>query len=116
VSLDARISIPAPSATLPTPPSHNPTSPDPLSDHTRFVANFLALTDDELNFVAGMIRLRFLFRVHVTEVCPEALSILLEYYNAQDFAPQIAQLSLVRVEPSMNCERDLTLIRYHRPR
>jgi len=86
VSLDARISIPAPSATLPTPPPHNPTSPDPLSDHTRFVANFLALTDDELNHVS------------------EALSILLEYYNAQDSAPQVAQLSLIQA-PTINPPR-----------
>jgi len=77
VSLDARISTPAPSASLPTPPPHNSTSPDPLSDHTRFVANFLALTEDELSSVA------------------EALTILIEYYCVQDGVPQIANLSLI---------------------
>jgi len=78
VSLDARISIPAPSATLPTPPSRTSIPLFPSSDRTRFVANFLALSEDELACVA------------------DALCILIEYYSAQDTAPHVANLSLVQ--------------------
>ncbi|KAF8212264.1 cyclin-like protein [Mycena galopus ATCC 62051] len=62
ISLDARISSSAPTASLPTPPSHKPPSPDA----TRFAVEHFSFSDPELTSVAG------------------ALSILLEFYNAQD--------------------------------
>ncbi|KAI0062288.1 hypothetical protein BV25DRAFT_1825734 [Artomyces pyxidatus] len=48
LSLDARISSSAPSASLPTPP-HKPTSPDVA----RFAVEFFGLNDEELSSVAG---------------------------------------------------------------
>ncbi|KAK7014885.1 cyclin pch1 [Favolaschia claudopus] len=61
-SLDARISSSAPTASLPTPPSHKPPSPDA----TRFAIEHFSFDNSELVSVA------------------EALSILLEFYKAQD--------------------------------
>jgi len=49
-SLDARISVPAPSASLPTPPTHKPTSPP---DAGRFAIEYLKLSSEELGDVAG---------------------------------------------------------------
>jgi hypothetical protein len=48
-SLDARISFPAPSTSLPTPPSHKPSSPD-ASRHAIDHFNF---NEDELSCVSG---------------------------------------------------------------
>ncbi|CAK5277706.1 unnamed protein product [Mycena citricolor] len=62
LSLDARVSSSAPRASLPTPPSHKPASPDA----TRFAIEYFSFTDVELVSVA------------------EALSIILEFYGAQD--------------------------------
>ncbi|KAF9653075.1 cyclin-like protein [Thelephora ganbajun] len=76
--LDARISTPAPSATLPTPPSHNPTSPNPIQDHTRFVANFFSLSESELKSVA------------------EALTILIQFYASQDSIPHVSSLGDIK--------------------
>ncbi|KAG6850233.1 hypothetical protein H0H93_016080 [Arthromyces matolae] len=61
-SLDARISASAPTASLPTPPSHKPPSPDA----SRYAIEYFDLTEAELALVS------------------EALSILLEFYSAQD--------------------------------
>jgi len=61
-SLDARISASSPSKSLPTPPSNKPPSPDAL----RAVVDHYNLQDSEVEQVA------------------EALSILLEFYWAQD--------------------------------
>ncbi|KAH6918608.1 cyclin-like protein [Coprinopsis sp. MPI-PUGE-AT-0042] len=61
-SLDARISATSPAATLPTPPSHKPPSPDA----TRVVVERYGFSDDELGSIA------------------DVLSIMLEFYQAQD--------------------------------
>jgi len=76
--LDARISTPAPSTTLPTPPSHNPTSPNPTQDLTRFVANFFSLSESELKSVA------------------EALTILIQFYASQDSIPHVSSLGDIK--------------------
>ncbi|KDQ60848.1 hypothetical protein JAAARDRAFT_124750 [Jaapia argillacea MUCL 33604] len=60
-SLDARISFPPPTATLPTPPSHKPASPDA----SRFAIEYFGFKDLELLAVA------------------DSLSIILEFYGAQ---------------------------------
>ncbi|PFH54380.1 hypothetical protein AMATHDRAFT_135327 [Amanita thiersii Skay4041] len=77
-SLDARISAASPSASLPTPPSHKPPSPDA----SRYAIDFFALTETELSYVS------------------EALSILLEFYNAQDARDTYPYLSpIVAIQP-----------------
>jgi hypothetical protein len=50
LSLDARVSPSAPSASLPTPPTHKPASPD----ESRFAIEFFGLNESELLCVAGM--------------------------------------------------------------
>ncbi|PPR06637.1 hypothetical protein CVT26_001179 [Gymnopilus dilepis] len=74
-SLDARISVTAPSTSLPTPPSHQPPSPDA----SRAVIDYYNLNESELRQVS------------------EALDILLEFYSAQDQAsyPYIAPIVAV---------------------
>jgi len=78
-SLDARISATAPSTSLPTPPSHQPPSPDA----SRAAIDCYNFNEAELRQVS------------------EALDILLEFYSAQDqvFYPYIA--SIVAVPPPM---------------
>jgi cyclin K len=49
LSLDARVSPSAPSASLPTPPTHKPSSPDA----SRFAIEFIGLKESELLSVAG---------------------------------------------------------------
>ncbi|EAU88564.2 hypothetical protein CC1G_04270 [Coprinopsis cinerea okayama7 len=61
-SLDARISATSPAAHLPTPPSHKPPSPDA----TRVVVERYGFSDSELSSIA------------------DVLSIMLEFYSAQD--------------------------------
>lgn len=61
-SLDHRVAWPDPSSTLPTPPSHQPSSPDA----SRSVLDHLSFGAGEMALVA------------------EALDILLEFYRAQD--------------------------------
>ncbi|KAH7930802.1 cyclin-like protein [Leucogyrophana mollusca] len=75
-SLDARISASPPSASLPTPPSHKPASPDA----SRFAIEYFSFSETELVNVA------------------EALSILLEFYKAQDMqtTPHVARLMTVQ--------------------
>ncbi|ESK94626.1 cyclin [Moniliophthora roreri MCA 2997] len=63
-SLDARISFAAPSASLPTPPSHKAASPD----ESRLAIDHFALSEDDLRSVSG------------------ALSVLLEFYSVQDMS------------------------------
>ncbi|KAJ7940666.1 hypothetical protein B0H13DRAFT_1939256 [Mycena leptocephala] len=75
-SLDARVSSSAPTASLPTPPSHKPPSPDA----SRFAIEHFSFTDAELASVA------------------EALSILLEFYKSQDV--EISHPHLKSVVPS----------------
>ncbi|KAG2368520.1 cyclin-like protein [Suillus spraguei] len=74
-SLDARISASPPSASLPTPPSHKPASPDA----SRFAVEYYGFTEDDIAKVS------------------DALSILLEYYSAQDMqnAPHAAPLTMI---------------------
>ncbi|KAG7089573.1 hypothetical protein E1B28_011242 [Marasmius oreades] len=74
-SLDARISFAAPSASLPTPPSHKAVSPD----QTRWAIDFFALTEEGLGDVA------------------EALSILLEFYSSQNLTanPHLATVASI---------------------
>jgi len=49
-SLDARISAAAPSASLPTPPSHNPPSPDA----SRYAIEYFTSNDGEISSVSGL--------------------------------------------------------------
>ncbi|KAI0318952.1 cyclin-like protein [Amylostereum chailletii] len=65
LSLDARISSSAPTASLPTPPSHKPTSPDA----SRLAIDFFCFDDTELLAVA------------------DSLDIILEFYNFQSSSP-----------------------------
>ena len=58
-SLDARVSYSAPSASLPTPPSRKPASPD----GTRFATEFFGLNESELSCVAGSINILIRQRV-----------------------------------------------------
>ena len=50
LSLDARVSPSAPSSSLPTPPTHKPSSPDA----SRFAIEFFGLKEGEVLSVAGM--------------------------------------------------------------
>ncbi|KAJ7219246.1 cyclin-like protein [Mycena pura] len=77
ISLDARISSSAPTASLPTPPSHKPPSPDA----SRFAIEHFSFSDAELASVA------------------EALHILLEFYRAQDVEKSHPHLSYVADVP-----------------
>ncbi|KAJ6596864.1 cyclin-like protein [Mycena vulgaris] len=72
-SLDARVSSSAPTSSLPTPPSHKPPSPDA----TRFAIEHFSFSTTELASVS------------------EALSILLEFYKAQDVETSHPHLSSV---------------------
>ena len=60
LSLDARVSPSAPSTSLPTPPTHKPSSPDA----SRFAIEFFGLKESEMLSVAGtyFMDLRFLAR------------------------------------------------------
>ncbi|KAH9951324.1 cyclin-like protein [Amylocystis lapponica] len=82
-SLDVRVASPAPSALLPTPPAHKHSSPEA----SRFVVEFFGFNEVELAAVS------------------EALTILLEFYNAQDLRdPSIAYLAPVAaVTPPGGC-------------
>ncbi|KII88538.1 hypothetical protein PLICRDRAFT_41708 [Plicaturopsis crispa FD-325 SS-3] len=72
-SLDARISSPAPTTSLPTPPSHKPTSPDA----SRYAIEYFGFNEVELEGVS------------------ETLAILLEFYNAQDVQGAASHLSSI---------------------
>ncbi|RDB21335.1 Cyclin pch1 [Hypsizygus marmoreus] len=76
-SLDARISAAAPSASLPTPPSHNPPSPDA----SRYAIEHFTFSETELSSVS------------------EALSILLEFYSSQDVQNNYPYLSSIIAVP-----------------
>ncbi|KAK2466942.1 hypothetical protein APHAL10511_001200 [Amanita phalloides] len=77
-SLDARISAASPSASLPTPPSHKPPSPDA----SRRAIEYFSLNETELLAVA------------------EALGILLEFYASQDVQGTYPYLNaIVAVQP-----------------
>ncbi|KIM65229.1 hypothetical protein SCLCIDRAFT_1212370 [Scleroderma citrinum Foug A] len=75
-SLDARISVSPPSASLPTPPSHKPASPDA----SRFAVEYFGFNEFDLR--------------HVTD----ALYILLDFYVAQDVQshPHISPLASIQ--------------------
>jgi cyclin K len=94
-SLDARISSPAPSASLPTPPSHKPSSPDA----SRYAIEHFNFNEAERSCVSGGC-----LYIHIPTMADlrpplEALSILLEFYAAQDIdgtAPHLGQIAAVR--------------------
>ncbi|KAF8636560.1 hypothetical protein AX17_003372 [Amanita inopinata Kibby_2008] len=77
-SLDARISATSPSSSLPTPPSYKPLSPDA----SRYAIEYFSLNDVQLAAVS------------------DALSILLEFYSAQDVQGTYPYLSaIIAVQP-----------------
>lgn len=77
-SLDTRISVASPSSSLPTPPSHNPPSPDA----SRYAIQYFSLNEAELASAS------------------EALGILLEFYAAQDTEGSFPYLSsIITVQP-----------------
>ncbi|KAJ7285862.1 cyclin-like protein [Mycena rebaudengoi] len=82
-SLDARVSSAAPTSSLPTPPSNKPPSPDA----SRFAIEHFSLNDAELSAVS------------------EVLSILLEFYNAQDLSAHPHLSSVVNVPPPAAASR-----------
>ncbi|KIK59897.1 hypothetical protein GYMLUDRAFT_168775 [Collybiopsis luxurians FD-317 M1] len=75
--LDARISFSAPSASLPTPPSHKAPSPDA----SRLAIEFFVLSETDVHDVA------------------DALTFLLEYYSVQDLDMHPYLASIARVQP-----------------
>ncbi|KAF8559552.1 cyclin-like protein [Imleria badia] len=76
-SLDARISASPPSASLPTPPSHKTGSPDA----SRFVVDYFGFSQSELQDLS------------------DALSIMLEFYLAQDPQTTLHVASLTLITP-----------------
>lgn len=78
-SLDARISASPPSASLPTPPSHKPGSPDA----SRFVVDYFGFSESESHDLAGQY-ITTRFGSPGSSQCVDALSIMLEFYSAQD--------------------------------
>ncbi|KAG5643480.1 hypothetical protein DXG03_000868 [Asterophora parasitica] len=85
-SLDARISAAAPTASLPTPPSHKPPSPDA----SRYAIEYFTFSETELSSVA------------------DALSILLEFYSSQDAETNFPYLSsIIAVPPPTSTKPNL---------
>ncbi|KZT11393.1 cyclin-like protein [Laetiporus sulphureus 93-53] len=76
-SLDVRIASPAPSASLPTPPSHNLSSPEA----SRFAVDYFEFNEVDLAGVA------------------ETLNIILEFYAAQDLQHSASHLVSVAAIP-----------------
>ncbi|KAI0054042.1 cyclin-like protein [Auriscalpium vulgare] len=76
-SLDSRISSAAPSASLPTPPTHKPGSPD----QARFAVGYFRLSADELSSVA------------------ESLDLLLEFYRFQESLKLVDYLGKITEVP-----------------
>ncbi|KAJ3998184.1 cyclin-like protein [Lentinula boryana] len=83
--LDARISFSAPSASLPTPPSHKAASPDA----SRLAVEFFALSENDVQNVA------------------DALNLLLEFYSVQDLSmhPHLQDIAIVQ-PPKTSTPRD----------
>ncbi|EIN07413.1 cyclin-like protein [Punctularia strigosozonata HHB-11173 SS5] len=84
-SLDARIALSAPGASLPTPPTHKPASPDA----SRYAVDQLQLSEQEVTGVS------------------DSLSILLEFYNAQDLQDKAQHLSSIASIPPPSVARSL---------
>ncbi|KAH7889720.1 cyclin-like protein [Phlebopus sp. FC_14] len=82
-SLDARISASPPSASLPTPPSHKPASPDA----SRFAVEYFGFSETDLRHVA------------------DALSIILEFYAAQDAHINAYVAPLASIPPPTHSQR-----------
>jgi hypothetical protein len=82
-SLDARISAFPPSASLPTPPSHKPGSPDA----SRFAIDYFEFSESKLQDLS------------------DALSIMLEFYSAQDPQTTLHVSSLTSITPPTHSPR-----------
>ncbi|KIJ69436.1 hypothetical protein HYDPIDRAFT_79510 [Hydnomerulius pinastri MD-312] len=82
-SLDARISASPPSASLPTPPSHKPGSPDA----SRFAIEYLGFNELELRHLA------------------DALSVMLEFYSVQDLQNNSYITPLTTIPPPAHSSR-----------
>ncbi|CCL99142.1 uncharacterized protein FIBRA_01157 [Fibroporia radiculosa] len=93
-SLDIRIASPAPSTSLPTPPSHKFVSPDA----SRFAVEFFAFNEVDLVNVAGSC-LSSSIEVAYSISPADALTIMLEFYAAQDLQNIAAHLSSVASIP-----------------
>lgn len=96
-SLDARISASPPSASLPTPPSHKPGSPDA----SRFAVDYFGFSELELQNLAGQ---DAIFRLDSAGSVDhlDALSIMLEFYSAQDPQTTLHVSSFTSVSPRRN--------------
>ena len=95
-SLDVRIASPAPSASLPTPPSHKVAPPEA----SRFAIEHFGFNEVDLVSVAGSsIPFRFIPTL-IHQVPTEVLNIILEFYAAQDLqmASHLAHVAAVRFE------------------
>lgn len=79
LSLSARISSPAPSASLPTPPSQ----PFVSSETTRFAVEFFRFNEIEMASVGGMFA-DHLMGALTDHLNLEVLTVLLEFFAAQD--------------------------------
>ncbi|KAG6333133.1 hypothetical protein ID866_5960 [Astraeus odoratus] len=77
LSLDARISVSPPAASLPTPPSHKPASPDA----SRFTVEYFGFNEADLQQVA------------------DALSILVDFYSVQDLQHSAYIAPLASIQP-----------------
>ena len=92
-SLDVRIASPAPSASLPTPPSHKVAPPEA----SRFAIEHFGFNEVDLVSVAGLsVSLRFMTTL-MYRTRAEVLNIILEFYAAQDLqtASHLAHVAAV---------------------
>ena len=92
-SLDVRIASPAPSASLPTPPSHKVAPPEA----SRFAIEHFDFNELDLVSVAGSsASLRFTLTL-MYRIPTEVLNIILEFYAAQDLqtASHLAHVAAV---------------------
>lgn len=116
-SLDDRIASPAPSASLPTPPSHK----SPWAGTSRRAIEHFGFNETELASVAGApsppCPASYSPLPALTLTCPfssDALGVLLEYYGAQDLQGACEFLSAVasvRVPPLLVPRSVLTAAR-----
>ncbi|KAI6167045.1 cyclin-like protein, partial [Pisolithus thermaeus] len=93
-SLDARISLSPPSASLPTPPSHKPASPDV----SRFAVEYFGFNETDLRTCHRLGSSLFFFSMRSAQCPLDALTILLDFYAAQDLPsnPYISLLASIQ--------------------